>query len=371
MGLSLGVLCFGLPSPLWGVLVARFGPRAILVLGNTLAALGLAGMYLVQEVWHVYLFYSLAGLGAGFGGMIAGSTVVNNWFNKKRSLALGVFISCGSLSGFVFPPLTTALISSIGWRMSWLVLAGILFVLTVLVGGLILIRNRPEDKGQVPDGISAKHSEGAETMEYLSGTGEEPVGWQTKQVLRTPTTWLIVAFAAANIFALGTVSTHQIAYMQDSGFSPMTAATTLSLVSGAGIIGSLGFGTLALRFNIRYLASAFFGIQLIALCILLSTKNLAFIYVYSALLGIGNGALMTAMPTFVSDYYGRASYARVLGIIIPFQVVSQAAAATIAGAIYDATTTYTQAFAIVAALSLIGLMCAFMTRQPKLPQPNG
>ena len=44
IGLTLGTLFFGLPSPLWGYLVARFGPRAILTLGNALAALGLAGV---------------------------------------------------------------------------------------------------------------------------------------------------------------------------------------------------------------------------------------------------------------------------------------------------------------------------------------
>ena len=107
--LSIGIMAFGLPSPLYGILVARFGPRFTLILGNLLAALGIAGVCLVREVWHLYLLYILVGLGGGFGGYISCTTVANNWFVKKRSLALGIFVAAAGLGGFVFPPLATAL----------------------------------------------------------------------------------------------------------------------------------------------------------------------------------------------------------------------------------------------------------------------
>jgi MFS family permease len=51
--LSAGIIAFGLPSPLYGILVARLGPRFTLILGNLLAGLGIAGVYFVQEVWHM------------------------------------------------------------------------------------------------------------------------------------------------------------------------------------------------------------------------------------------------------------------------------------------------------------------------------
>lgn len=369
-GLSIGFLAFGLPSPLWGIIVAKFGPRVNIVLGNLLAAFGLAGMSLVQEVWQVYLCYFIIGLGAGLGGYIASTTVVSNWFVKKRSLALGMFMACGGLGGFVFPPLVTALISSVGWQISWLVLAGIVIIVAVLIGGLALIRNRPEDMGLVPDGALAESFVEEGITEIRSGAGKRQTGGQVKQVLRVPTTWLIAAFVGAGSFTLGTVVTHQVAYLRDLGFSPMTAAMTMSLVSVSSVIGSLSFGALALRFNIRYLTCISFGFQLVALAILLTTDRLTILYIYAVCLGIGNGALLTALPNFVGTYYPRDHYAQVLGIVFPFQVVAQAAAGTIAGAIYDATATYAVAFTIAATFSLVGLICVSMARQPKLPQPN-
>jgi MFS family permease len=62
---------------------------------------------LIQEVWHIYILYFFIGLAAGFGGFIASTTIVNNWFVRNRSIAMGIFTACGGLGGFVFPPITT------------------------------------------------------------------------------------------------------------------------------------------------------------------------------------------------------------------------------------------------------------------------
>jgi len=158
-GLSVALLGFGLPSPLVGASINRFGPRANIAFGNLVVAVGLAGMSIATEVWQIYLFYGiLVGLGSAFGLYLTCTTVVNNWFIRKRSLGMGLVISAGGLGGFLFPPLATWLISNIGLQMAWLVLAIIQLACAVLMGGLILVRNRPEDMGQLPDGISNAHT---------------------------------------------------------------------------------------------------------------------------------------------------------------------------------------------------------------------
>jgi len=107
-GLSMSKLAFGLPSPLIGFSIARFGPRANIIFGNLLMVVGLAGMSIITEVWHLFVFYGiLVGLGAGFGMYISCTTVVNNWFPKKRSLVMVIIASSGGLGAFVFPPLVT------------------------------------------------------------------------------------------------------------------------------------------------------------------------------------------------------------------------------------------------------------------------
>jgi MFS family permease len=124
---------------------------------------------------------------------------------------------------------------------------------------------------------------------------------------------------------------------------------------------------MALKFNIRYLAVIGLIIQLMSLGILMSTGDLTFIYVYAALFGLSNGVLSTATPTIVGEYYGRERYAQVMGVVLGLCLAVEAAAPAIAGFIYDVTTEYILAFAIVATFSSVGLVCISLARPPKLP----
>jgi sugar phosphate permease len=369
-GLSLGLLAFGLLSPLYGALVDRFGPRANLAIGNMLVGILMAGMSLVQEVWHVYILYGLIGVAAGIGGYIASAAVANNWFRKKLPLAMGIFGAATVLGGFVFPPLITVLISSLGWRISWVVVGGMVLVFAGLVGGLIMARNKPEDMGQVPDGISAEPYNTVDVTDNTPDAGEGAGEWTVRKALREPATWLITVFSAAAYFALATMIGHQVTYVQDLHFSPVAAAFTVSLLSGLSIAGRLGFGFLALRFNIKKITITFFIVQLIALGILLTSRNLGLLYVYSVLFGLSNGAIVSALPTMIGAYYGRAHFAQITGVILAVAITIEAIGPTIAGIIHDTTSTYTLHFIIVAAFNLAGLICVFFIRPPKLPNPS-
>ena len=366
-GYSLGILVYGLPSPIIGYSIKRFGPRINIILGNLIAAAAMAMMFFSRDVWNVYLLYGIVGLGSGFGQYMACTTVANNWFMKKRSLALAVIGTSSGLAGFVFPPLVTVLVDAIGWRLSWVVLAGIILLGACLLGGVLLVRNRPEDMGQVPDGERVAIDDNGMPLDTLPEIGQRPIEWPVKQALRQPTTWFITAFVAAQLFAWGTMFGHQVAYVEEIGFSPIIAATTLSLVSGISILGRLGFGALALKHNVRYLAFASFIILLISFSIILTSRNLVLIYIYAGLFGLGSGALLTALPTLVGTYYGRTNYSVILGVIWAFGITLEAIGPALAGVIYDITSGYTLVFSILVGMGLVGLAAAYLAKQPKLP----
>jgi len=361
-GLSVGLLAFGLLSPVYGVLIDRYGPRINLVLGNVLMALMLAGMALVKEVWQVYVLYGLVGLGAGVGGYVALVTVANNWFKKHRPLAMGIGSAATGAGGFIFPPLVTKLITALHWQTSWLVLAGMVIVFAAVVGGWAMVRNKPEDMGQTPDGIAAEPSAaGGAGQPSDSGTGV----WTLKKALRQPVTWLLTAMSVANQFAMGTMAAHQVAHVQDLGFSADSAALTMSLTSLLSIIGSLTFGMVAIKVNARRLTIIAFCLQAAGLVILLVSRQLPLIYLYAVLWGGGSGILFTAVPSMLGEYYGRTQYAQITGVVSAIAIASEAAAPVIAGLVYDRTSTYTTAFIILVVLALAGLVCAFFARPPK------
>ena len=366
-GLSLTLLIFALSSPLIGASIVKFGPRINIILGNIVAALGMFGMSQCSELWHLYFFFGvLVGLGAGFGQYLACTTLVNNWFMARKSLSMGFLVATGGLAGFVFPPLASWLVASVGWQTTWIIFGSMNLTFCVLIGGLVLIRNMPEDLGQVPYGkiVDTGSSSGAEAL-INENNDAGSTDWRTKQAIREPALWLIMLFGAANYYAFGTMTAHQIAYLKDIGFSAIVAALVYSLVSGMGIIGRFGFGALALRINMRKIIITSFVVQLCSFIILLTTENPVLIYLYAVLFGISGGAIVASFPSIVGEYFGRTSFAQIMGFVLPLGIAGESIGPVVAGIIYDTTTTYTLAFVLMTAVSLLGLVCAVFLRRPK------
>jgi MFS family permease len=358
----------GILGPLVGISISKFGARRNIIIGNLIAGLGLLGMAFVEEVWHVYILFGvLTGGGVAFGTFIATTTIVNNWFIKRRSLAMSLLIAAGGIGGLVMPPFISWLISSVGWQLSWTCLAGMHMVLVVIAGG-ILTRNRPEEMGQVPDG---------ETDEGLQeeGTGKRglrvyqtPVDWKVREALRTPALWLVMFFQIACSFTLGVLTLHQVAYLQDAGFTHMMASTALGLLVGMSIIGRLLCGALGTRFEGRHLAAVCLVGMTAGVIVLMNTTALPLIYLYAVLTGIGYGGVIVIGPALIGAYFGRTSYAQLMGWTAPVGILFGAGSPLLAGFIYDTTGSYIPVFWAAVAVTGVGLVAAFLARPPRLPE---
>lgn len=362
--LSVTLLASGLPGPLIGASINKFGPRLNIILGNCLVGLGLVGMSFATEVWQLYLFFGiLVGLGTGFGSYMPCITIVNNWFVKRQTMAMALLLSAGGLAGFIFPPLVTRLLSGVGWQGTWLILAAVHFTCTVIVGGLILVRNRPEDRHQYPDTTSSGVVETGDSEGSPPSTEDGTKDWRVRDLLRLPTVRLIAAIYITSFFAIGTLTAHQVAYLRDLGYSPITAALTFSIMAGSTLLGRLAFGALSSRHDLRRLVVAFYCIQLTALVILLTAPGLSLIYVYAVLFGISFGGLTVAAPTLIGAYFGRARFVKILGIVFPLGIAVEAVGPIMAGVIHDLTNTYVAAFAAVAILCATGLAYSISVRR--------
>ncbi len=362
----------GLLGPVVGLSVARFGARKNIIFSNIIAALGLLGMSQVNAIWHVYLFYGvIAGLGIAFGEFIAMTTIINNWFIRKRSIAMGLLFASGGIGGFIMPPLISLFISNWGWRLAWACLAGIHFFLTIIIGG-ILIKNRPEDMGQLPDGTPENFRPTQLTQPALCRqvyqTSED---WTAKEAFRTPALWIITLLFSIILFASAMLTTHQVAYLQDLNFSPILSATALGLMIGMSIIGRLACGFLGMRFEARVLAAIFLGGLGLGVLALIMVRGFFFIYIYSIFAGIGFGGMIVLMPNLISAYFGRKHYAHIIGWISPIVTLISAGSPTLAGLLYDATGNYLVPFSLSAGLVFSGIILAVLLRPPRFSEVHG
>jgi sugar phosphate permease len=146
---SVAFIIMGMSAMLLGLLTDRFGPRIIMTAGGILFGTGYLLMSRVTEIWQIYLFFSLAGIGLSGADIVPLSSVVR-WFVRKRGTLSGIMKVGTGLGMMTVPLISSLLIDSIGWRSSYLVLG--IAVLVAVIPLSQLLRRDPREMGLLPDG---------------------------------------------------------------------------------------------------------------------------------------------------------------------------------------------------------------------------
>jgi len=359
---SIMMVLHGLFSPLIAIVISKFGTRKPMILGLTLATIGLALMSTATQLWHLYFFYGiLIGSGVALGHFLPVSTMVTFWFTRKRPLAIGILMAGVGIGTLIIAPIIARLISSLGWRTTWLVLAGIVFMLAV-VPSAIFARNKPEDMGLLSDGDQATMAQDSSSAETLSSIAA--LNWEIKPALKTVAIWMITVINSANVFCMMMMNNHQVAHLTDMGFPPLIAASTLGFLGGTSAVGRLAGGALGQRINPRYLMAIAFMLEAISLSIFLNAHTTTAVYTYVLLFGFGAGAIVVLHITMIGNYYGSKSYAFLASTVMVITTIVGASSPVLGGYIYDAVQSYTIPFTICIGASVIGGICALLAKPP-------
>lgn len=354
----------GLLAPVVASLIGKFGTRKLMTAGLTLAVIGLALMSTATQTWHLFLFFGvLTGTGVALGHFLPLSTMATFWFTQKRALVIGIIMAGAGAGTFVMAPTIAYLIEHIGWRSTWLVLAGIVFTLAVIPSA-IFARTRPEDVGLLPDGRQSsplKH-----TPDNIDRKPSSIVDdWDIKAALKTPAIWMITIFNSANVFSMMMMNNHQVAHLTDMGFSPVIAASTLGILGGISAIGRLSSGALGQRVTLRYLIAIAFLMEAIGLVIFMNAQTTAAIYAYVILFGLAAGSIVVLHIAMIGDYYGAKGYAFLASTVMVITTIVGAGSPVFGGYVYDAVQSYSIPFYTCAGASVIGGICALLAKPPK------
>ncbi|XP_033221699.1 uncharacterized protein LOC117175943 isoform X2 [Belonocnema kinseyi] len=120
-----------LSGPVMSALVDRYGCRNMTIAGGLISGFGFVLSSFSNSIEVMYLTFGvLAGLGLGLCYVTAVVSIAY-WFDKKRTLAVGLG-ACGTGIGtFVYAPMTSFFIDEYGWRGTVLLLAGTFFNMIV------------------------------------------------------------------------------------------------------------------------------------------------------------------------------------------------------------------------------------------------
>ena len=337
MASTIFVLIGAIMGPLIGIFNDKYGTKRVMITGTFVMGLGLIALYFLHSLWYLYLMYCLMGIGY-CGLYISSMAVVSNWFVKKRGTATGIMFMGIGAGGLVFAPVTNYCILTFGWRLTYIILGLITWVVTIPVINLF-VKTKPEDMGLLPDGDIAQKN---------SGPPRSIEGLTAKEALKTSTFWILVAVFFLFSCGLTGVTIHLVAYLRDVGFSPTLAANIFGIVCGLSILGRLGFGYLADRIDVRYVTVMSYLLCIIGLVFLIGVRPsklvylMGFIGTYSFAYG-GDAALQ---PIIVAKCFGRAAIGTILGYLyVPFSL-GLGLWPFLGGYFFDRTNSYHLAFTV-------------------------
>jgi MFS family permease len=111
-----------------GRLMDRAGPRLAMTVGTVVGAAGLVAVAVAPSFPLFIAAWCVVGIGQSATLYQAAFTVINTTFGPRRSTALTVVTLAAGLASTIFAPIAAGLTHGLGWRESFLVLAGILLV---------------------------------------------------------------------------------------------------------------------------------------------------------------------------------------------------------------------------------------------------
>lgn len=352
---SFGFVASGFMSPLIGRLMDRAGPRAVMELGVALMGAGLLLAPLTSQPWHLYLTIGvMVGAGSVCLGYSGQSLFVPNWFIRRRGLAMGLAFAGVGIGSMTLLPWVQHMIEVAGWRTACTAMG--LLVLIVLAPINLSLRKRPEDLGLLPDGDEAPHAAAARPVSNVVDPAWAAVDWTLPRAVRTARFWWISLGYFCGLYIWYAVQVHQTKFLLDIGFSPGVAVWSLGAVSLLGIPGQIVLGHLSDRIGreaVWAISGLGFAICFAALIALKSYPSLWLVYVMVFTQGALGYGLTSIMGAVVLEIFQGPHYGSIFGTIMLAGLAGGAAGPWVTGALHDLTGSYTAAFAIAIAVSML------------------
>jgi MFS family permease len=259
---------------------------------------------------------------ATFAPLIADTSL---WFTRHRGMAVSI-IACGSyLAGTVWPPVVQQFIESQGWRRTYLGIA--VFCVAVMLPLTLSLRRRSplsEPKAAIPHGTSRS----------ARPLGMSPAALQT----------ILVIAGLSCCVAMSMPQVHIVAYCGDLGHGVARGAQMLSLMLGFGVVSRLASGWVCDRIGGRRTLLLGSSLQALALILFLPFKDLASLYILSALFGLFQGGIVPAYAVIVREFFPPDEAGMRVGTVLMATVFGMALGGWMSGVIFDLTGSYQTAF---------------------------
>jgi MFS family permease len=342
---SVSQIVSGASSPLVGWLVDRLGPPRLILVGGVLLSLGLLASSRATELWHVVVLYGvIMTLGANCLGLVVFVPLLSRYFVRNRGMAVSVVQSANGFARAFSAPMTTLMISGLGWRGAYLWQGAFMAVVLVPLAGLFRGIGQPSHR-----------------------RATEGEGWTVRQAVRTPHFWLLFAVYMCTGLGSFLVALHQLAFAVDIGFDKLYAAGVLGMGAFLSLPGVIITGTLSDYVGRELSAVVTYGTSILGVVFALmitSPDQHVLLWLHACFFGLTWGARGPAITAKTADLFPGPNLGAILGVITIGTGLGAAGGSWMAGFVFDTTGSYRVAFVLSIVFYVAGSIAFWALRRP-------
>lgn len=344
------------------LLIHRFSPRKLILIGTGLTFVALTGFGKMGPSLPIYyLLWVVYTIGYILSGPIPHQIVVSNWFRANRGKAMGIVYIGVGIIGALAAKNVKILTASFGFQTALIILGSLVFIAWPVAW--FVLKDRPSDMGQFPDGApSAPKELGMKSQSF-------------SELMRSFSFWLLMIGSFCSIGSIGAVNSHMKFVFLDAGYKaggPLDAvwsdAQTIILV--ASILGRIAIGTFADKFSKKWVMTATYFIVAATIPLLLMVKPSGTPLSFAILFGFAMGADYMLIPLMAAEQFGVNSLPRAMAVILPVNTIGQTWFPYFVARLQEHFGSYVVPLGTVFALAMLGaLAIAILPRHEKDDQP--
>ena len=335
-------------GPVEGFILDKFGARKVMTIGFVVSAFGFYLLSSTTTVLSLYISYFFMSFGTAIAGWLPIITLMNAWFDKKKTFAMAMSMNGVHFAGWAAAILAFS-IQNYGIRQTTFVISLIFLCFSPL--SYLIIRDKT-----IKSSETKIISEKSERKRFSLKINLSP---KIKYGLTHRPFWIIAIAHMCSTASVVTLGVHLPAHITDIGYSTLQAGYIVMVYSTVALFAQIIGGYLGDRIVKKYVLTIFLIIQSIALFILSFVRNIVGIIVFSIVYGIAFGGRNPLFTSIRGDYFDRSVFATFFGLSGMVINIGTVSSPVLTGYLFDTRGDYSIAFFILGIMALIGAVLCF------------
>ena len=323
-------LASALLSPVSGWVGDRYGARKSLFVAAALYVVGMLLLSTVEQIWQLYIYYSLLlGLAQALFTVNIPTTVAA-WFQKKLGVAVGIQQSIGGMGASVTAPGLALLVALTGWQVGFWIIAAVGGV--ILFSLLFFFHSEPADRGMKPLGAT---DDDPVPVPVNAATAKLRSKVFLQHARRTRAFWNLPFIHFLGCLGHAIVIWHVVFFATEQGLSLTTAAWIVTIYTMASVSSRLFIPILADLWGAKVTMILPYFLQGVTVIMLFWAQSAWEFYLFAVLFGIGFGGEMSAFLIANRQYYGMGPVRSIFGFQHLGSGLGMALGGLVGGVVYD------------------------------------